>query len=224
MRAFVLLLLLLWVTSGWPRSAWAQSSFRSDPDSLQAYGIAASLSGGFVQARGVGLGSFAGSRLPTPLLGVDMELRGVGWSAGAEVRPFYQWRDGWRIAASFAPMAFGGLRLEHRAFSKDVSLELGRGLLAALEGSVGKAFDAGWSFPYADVGLAGQCISVSAELSLASRGYLGNAELYGFGLAPFVRAGWYVPIDRDFYFDLSARYRGWGLMGAELGLGVGMSD
>jgi hypothetical protein len=207
-----------------PEAQAQTTSFRnSDPDDISTYGIAIYASGGVVQARDIGLFVAASDEQPDPLRDAELSLVGVGGSAGLSTRPFYQWSDGFRISGSFTVDAFEGLRVQKVGGTPGSSVDSPSGAVFALEGAGGKAFDAGWSYPYVDVGLAGQMIVVDVPLRLSGIGRVGSTGYLGGGAAPFVRAGWWIPIDRDFYLDVAISYRAWGMMGGNVSVGLGTS-
>ena len=62
------------------------------------------------------------------------------------------------------------------------------------------------------------------RLRLEDIGKVGSSDFIGGGFAPFARAGWWIPIDRDFYLDVAIAYRAWGMMGGSLSVGIGTCE
>lgn len=211
---------------GWASDARAQTrSFRnSEEGDISTYGIAAYASGGVVQARGIPVVARSSDDLPDALRDAEVDLVGVGGSVGIAVRPFYQWSDGFRISTAVTMDAFKGVTLQQIGGAPGSSVESSLGGVFALEGAIGKAFDAGWSYPYIDVGAAAQLIAVEVRLTLRDVGKVGSVDFLGGGAAPFARAGWWIPIDRDFYLDVAISYRAWGMMGGGLSVGIGTCE
>jgi hypothetical protein len=93
--------------------------------SLSAGGVGALVVGGMVSAD-LDLGAGPTTGLPDPLAGVDIELRGRGWSLGGGLRSSYQLDGGFRFGAALAGLHLGGLALRHGPLPEGIWLTLER--------------------------------------------------------------------------------------------------
>lgn len=193
-------------------------------DDLKSYGIQATLGAGLAHAWELELGSMLGSRLPVPIEHAAISLDGIGWTAGGTVRPFYQWKDGWRGSVAIHASGFGEFDVTQSGAASGAKVRFEGGNAVAFEATFGHAFSLRTSYAYVELGLEAQIVSVDLSLHLDGTGYVGDTRLYSLAFSPVPRVGWFVPIDNDFYADLTIDYRPTGLGGVGAGIGIGMSD
>lgn len=204
-----------------PVSSPHQDRFETD---LKSYGIGLSVNAGVAHAWELELGSMLGSRVPVPIKHAHITLDGIGWTAGATVRPFYQWEEGWRGSIALAARGFGSFELTQSGASRGAKVELEGGNAVGFEASFGHAFSLRWSYAYVDLGIEAQIVAADLSVHLDTAGYVGDTRLYSLAFAPVPRVGWFLPIDNDFYTDLTIEYRPTGLGGVSAGISIGMSD
>ena len=193
--------------------AW-RSSY--DPDSIEAYGFGAYGAGMTAHFDDFHLGTMPGITLPDVLRDRNVRLNGLGWMAGGGARAGYQSDGGFRIGIAVGAYRVGGMELLHDPLADGVDVQLKRSSMLGFQLALGKAFDARVVYPYVDALFMFNVVNADVDVTIADYGYVGTTQLtsFSFGLAP--RAGVFVPIDGDFFFDFSAHY---GLFGVERGGG-----
>lgn len=193
-------------------------------DDLKSYGIQANLAAGLAHAWELELGSMLGSRIPVPIKHAHIALDGIGWTAGGTIRPFYQWEDGWRGSVAMHARGFGSFDVTQSGAARGAQVRFAGGNAVAFEATFGHAFSLRTSYAYVELGIEAQIVSVDLSVHLEGTGYVGDTRLYSLAFAPVPRVGWFIPIDNDFYADLTLDYRPTGLGGVGAGIGIGMSD
>ncbi|MBL9021057.1 MAG: hypothetical protein JNL21_02605 [Myxococcales bacterium] len=193
-------------------------------DGLRSYGVQATVGAGLAHAWELELGSMLGSRLPVPIERAHISLDGIGWTAGGTVRPFYQWEEGWRGSVAMHARGFGSFDVTQSGAARGAKVRFEGGSALAFEATFGHAFSLRTSFAYVELGMEAQIVSVDLSVHLDGTGYVGDTRLYSLAFAPVPRVGWFIPIDNDFYADLTIDYRPTGLGGVGAGIGIGMSD
>jgi hypothetical protein len=191
---------------------------------LKSYGIQVSANAGLAHAWELELGSMLGSRLPVPIKHAHITLDGVGWTAGATVRPFYQWEEGWRGSVALAARGLGSFDVTQAGAARGAKVAFEGGNAVGIEAAFGRAFGLRWSYAYVELGIEAEIVSADLSVHLDKTGYVGDTRLYSLAFAPVPRVGWFIPIDNDFYTDLTVDYRPTGLGGVGIGIGIGMSD
>jgi hypothetical protein len=191
---------------------WRQYSL----DSIEAYSFGVFGAGMAARFDDFGLGTMPGIDMPDILKERNARLHGLGWLAGGGARATYQSDGGFRIGMTVGAYKLDGMELLHDELQPGASVALKRGSMLGFQLNLGKAFDARVVYPYIDALFLFNVVNASVDVSIADYGYVGTTQLsaFSFGLAP--RAGVFVPIDGDFYFDFSAHY---GLFGVERGGG-----
>lgn len=112
---------------------------------------------------------------------------------------------------------------EHGA-ARGAKVSFEGGNAVGFEATFGHAFSLRSSYAYVELGIEAQIVSVDLSVHLDGTGYVGDTRLYSLAFAPVPRVGWFIPIDNDFYTDLTLDYRPTGLGGVGAGIGIGMSD
>ncbi len=191
---------------------------------LKSYGVQVTATAGLAHAWELELGPMLGSRVPAPIKHAHITLDGIGWTAGAAVRPFYQWPEGWRGSVAVAARGFGAFDITQSGAARNARVRFEGGNAVAFEATIGHAFSLRTSYAYVDVGIEAQIVSADLSVHLDTPGYVGDTRLYSLAFAPVPRVGWFIPINKDFYTDITIDYRPTGLGGVSAGIGLGMSD
>lgn len=191
-------------------------SWRGDTDSIEAVSFGVFGAGMAAYAGELDIGPGPGVHMPDVLADKNLHLHGAGWLAGAGARLGYQSDGGFRLALALGGFRLGGMELRHDQLPEGVSARLARADMFAAQVTTGVGFDARVVYPYLEGMLMFNVVTAKVDLTTTELGYVGTTPLaaFSFGVAP--RVGVFIPIDGDFFLDISGHY---GLFGIERGGG-----
>jgi hypothetical protein len=180
--------------------------WRHDPDSISAYAFGLYGAGMWGWMDDYELSAAPGWDDLGPLVGAHPRLDGHGGLAGGGFRGTFQSDWGIRFGLGFNALFGDGWSLEHEPLPEGVTAELGRLSVANFEVFLGKAFDATHVYPYLDVKLGINVVLAQIDLRTAELGYVGSSTYVVPSLSLAPRTGLFVPLDGDWFIDVSGQY------------------
>ncbi len=161
---------------------------------------------------------------PDPLRGAELALDGVSGLAGGGFRGMFQSAWGIRFGLGFSSLYGDGFSLVQEGLPDGVSAELDGVTIANFEVALGKAFDATYLYPYIDVKMGINVMLAQIAVRTEQFGYMGSSTYVVPSLSVGPRAGVFVPLDGDWFIDVSGQYSFVGVERGGLFAGFGFWD
>lgn len=193
--------------------ARSRPSWRSehDEDSIEAYSLQLHTAAVRVHVDGYGLSTGLGDEPPI-LQAAGPRLDGRAWAFGGGLRGTLQGDSGMRAGLGLGIYRVEGLTLAHDPLPEGVQASLGSVWMYNTELFFGKAFDAIYVYPYLDLRVSVNLLVTDLAVSTTDHGFVGNTDYFVPSLTMAPRTGLFIPVDGDWFFDVSGQY---GLFGAE---------
>jgi len=165
-----------------------------------------------------------GEREPDVLVGARPRLAGEGSLMGAGMRLTLQGRTGLRGGLGMTLMGASGGDLGYDRLPSGVGAELGRLWVANAELFFGFGIDAVVFEPYFELSGAADFVFAEVRLTGEPHGLLSTSNYFAASPTLAPRLGAFVPVDGDFYLDVSTQYGFFGIERGGLFVGFGMWD
>lgn len=170
------------------------------------------------------LGITAGAEEPGPLAGRLLRLHGRGALVGAGIRGSIQSSWGIRFGLGFSALYGDGFELHHDPLPDGVSVELGQLAVANIEVFIGKGFDATYFYPYVEAKMGINVVLAEVDVYTDAFGYMGSSAYFVPSLSVAPRVGAFIPLDGDWFIDVSGQCGFIGIERAAAFVGIGTWD
>lgn len=198
--------------------------WRHDAGDIEANGLGVYAVGMMGVVDGYELAVAAGADEPGPLAGVPLRLNGEGGLVGGGVRGTIQSAWGIRFGVGLSALYGDGLALSHDGLPDGVSIELGQLAVADVEIFIGKGFDATHFYPYVEAKMGIDFVLAEIDVHTDAFGYMGSSTYFVPSLSIAPRVGAFIPLDGDWFIDVSGQYGFIGLERAGAFVGIGTWD